>query len=129
MTFPCVMKVIKDMKVPGILLLFGWYRYRKKVPVSEKFVPLKRYRYQYRKNLVPVPEDSREFSAGTRKFPGIFHFLGGSGIKTGKNWSLKKVPVPEKIGPEKVPLLEKFGPGKKYRHTLMRISLCISAFL
>ena len=92
-----------DIPVPGILLLFGWYRYRYRknlvpekstgtgtekiwsrkkvpVPVPKKFGPGKKYRYRYRKNLVP------EKSTG----PG-----------TGKNWSRKKVPVPvsEKIGP------------------------------
>ena len=48
--------------------------------VPEKIGPGKKYRYRYRKNLVP------EKSTG----PG-----------TGKNWSRKKVPVSvsEKIGP------------------------------
>ena len=76
-----------DIPVPGILLLFGWYRYRKKlvpekststgtgkirsrkkvpVPVLEKLGPGKKYRSRNRKKLVP------EKSTGT-------------GI--GKNWS------------------------------------------
>ena len=49
-----------DIPVPGMLLLFGWYR------------------YWYQKNLV------LEKSTGTG---------------TRKNWSRKKVPVSEKIGP------------------------------
>ena len=67
--------------------------------VPEKFGPGRKYRYQYRKSLVPVPENSREFGPVTREFQGIFHFLGGTGIGTGKNWSRKKVsvPVPQKI--------------------------------
>ena len=71
--------------------------------------------------MVPVLSRSREFSL----------ILDGTGTGTGKNWSRKKVPVPEKIGPGKkyrsryrkklvpekvpVPVPEKFGPGKKYR--------------
>ena len=90
-----------DIPVPGILLLFGWYRYRKNL------VP--------KKVLVSVQE---KFGAGTGTFPGIFLFLGG------KNLSRKKEPIPvtEKFGPvkkyrygyqknwsqKKVPVLEKF---------------------
>ena len=67
--------------------------------VPEKFGPGRKYRYQYRKSLVPVPENSREFGTVTREFQGIFHFLGGTGIGSEKKWSRKKVPVPV---PEKI---------------------------
>ena len=56
----------------------NWSQKKVLVPVPEKNGPGKKYRYRYRKNLVP------EKSTG----PG-----------TGKNWSRKKVPVPV---PEKI---------------------------
>ena len=69
-----------------------------------KMLSQKQYRYRYWK----------EFGTSTGKLPGIFHFLGGTGISIGKNWSGKKVPVAEKIGTEnmcryqeKVPVPEK----------------------
>ena len=66
----------REFPVPGILLLFGWYRYRYRknlvpekstgigtgkiwsrkkvpVPVPKKFGPGKKYRYRYRRKLVP----------------------------------------------------------------------------
>ena len=60
-------------------------------------------------------EKSTGTGTGTGKFPaiwyqGIFHFLGGTGIGTGKKWSRKKVPVPVRTGKD-------LG----YCHTLVRL--------
>ena len=76
----------RDIPVTGILLLFGWYRYR-----YQKKLVLKKYRYQYRKICVPVPENSREFGTGTGEYPGIFHFWGGTA-----RYLYQKKMVPEK---------------------------------
>ena len=83
--------------------------------VPEKFGPGRKYRYQYRKSLVPVPENSREFGTVTREFQGIFHFLGGTGI-----------------GSEKKMVSEKStstGTGKNsgYRRTLIQMDSIILA--
>ena len=76
--------------------------------------------------MVPVLSRSREFSL----------FLDGTGTGTGKNWSRKKVPVPEKFGPgrkyrswyrKKLVLEKSTGPGtgknSGHRHTLKDASL------
>ena len=83
--------------------------------VPEKFGPGRKYRYQYRKSLVPVPENSRKFGTVTREFQGIFHFLGGTGI-----------------GSEKKMVSEKStstGTGKNsgYRRTLIQMDSIILA--
>ena len=56
-------------------------------------------------NLVPLPENSWEFGTGSGEFPGIFHFLSGSGIDAGKM-------VPEK----------RTGTGKNSGYHLVRFS-------
>merc|ERR1712141_207681 len=85
----------REFPVPGIFIFFGgigtgigkiWYRKKVPVSVSEKFGTGKKYRYRYRKNL--VPEKS-------------------TGIGIGKIWYRKKVSEP---------VSEKFGTGKKYRY-------------
>ena len=107
----------------------GKHWLRKKVQVPEKFGPGKKYWYRYQKILVSVLENSREFGTGTREFPEIFHFWGGtkksSGTGTvifgpgkststgnGKNWSRKKY----RYRYRKSLVLERIGPGKKYRY-------------
>ena len=82
-------------------------------PALEKVGHGKKYCYRYRKNIVPAPEDSREFGNGTGEFPGIFHFRWYRYRHRKKYWHrlLKKL-VPEKIT----------GTGIRknsgYRHTL-----------
>ena len=84
----------REFPVPGISLLFGWYRYRYRkklvpekstgtgtgknwsrkkvpVPVPEKISPGKKYRSRYRKKLVP----EKSTGPGTGKNSGYRHTL------------------------------------------------------
>ena len=71
-----------------------------------KMLSQKQYRYRYWK----------EFGTSTGKLPGIFHFLGGTGISTEKNGPGKKYRYRKKLVPKKCT-----GTGKNSgcRHTLV----------
>ena len=76
------------------LLLFGWYRYRKKL-VPEKSTGTGTWKIWYRKNFVPVPENSQELPVIV--YFDIFMYLyalgkgnvpeKSTGNDIGKNWS------------------------------------------